>query len=96
MDNSDVAAVAALAVTASVGLVGQMLPPLPQVRRASDPDTAADVHTGLAAVAALTIGIGGVLAALLRSHLPLLLAGLIAAGLAIVYERALRMRGAAR
>ncbi len=93
---SDVAAVGALAVTAAVGLFRELLPPLPDVRRSSDPEMACDVRVGEVAGSALTIGIGAVMAVLLRTHTPLTLAVALALGLVIVYERALRMRGAGR
>jgi hypothetical protein len=95
-ENTDIAAVGALAVTAAVGLFRELMPDLPDVRRSSDPEMATDVRTGYVAGSALTLGIGAVLAYLLRTHIPFTLALLIAAGLTIVYEIVLRMRGASR
>jgi hypothetical protein len=95
-ENADVAAVGALAVTAAVGLFRELMPDLPDVRRSNDPQMATDVRTGYIAGSALTLGIGAVMGYLLSSHIPFTLALLIAAGLTVVYEFVLRMKGAGR
>ena len=95
-ENADIAAVGALAVTAAVGLFRELMPGLPDVRRSSDPEMAVDVRTGYVAGTALTVGVGAVLAYLLKTHIPLTLAMIIAAGLTVVYEIVLRMKGAGR
>ena len=91
--NAEIAAVGALALSAAVGLFRELLPPLPDVRRANDPEMALDVRTGYTAGSVLTLGMGAALAMLLKTHVPFTLALFLAVGLTIVYEATLRMRG---
>lgn len=87
----DLVAVGALAVTASIGLFKDLLPPLSAVRRSDDAETKADVRLGELAGSGLIIGIGAVMSLLLHAKEPFLLAVLIAAGLTATYEKAVSM-----
>jgi hypothetical protein len=95
-DEGDIAAVVALSVTASIGLFKELLPPLQDVRRADphDKEFAEDVHVAMVGGFALVVGIGAIMAQLTNSHIALSVSILLAAGIALLYERALRMRGA--
>jgi hypothetical protein len=84
--------VATLSITQAVTVFHQFLPPLTDIRRTSLGDTAGvmDVRIGELASASLVVGIGGVLSWLMKSHEPLLLSVLAAAGLIGIYEFTLR------
>ena len=83
---------ALLAVTQSVTVFVAFLPPLSDVRKASMSDTefVADVRLGEMASAALTVGIGATVGAMIGTGVPFAVSILSAIALVALYEYALR------
>jgi hypothetical protein len=91
--NPELVGITTLALTQSVTVFQQFLPPLTDVRKidaGSDRSGMLDVRIGEIASAALVIGIGGVLSMMVRTHEPLLVATVAAIGLVGIYEYVLR------
>lgn len=82
------------ALTAPISVFTTMLPPLREVRRADwDSEMAEDVHTGIVMATIAIVSAGGVVSIVQKSVGPVLLAGTMAAVMAIVYEATLQRKG---
>lgn len=83
--------VATIAITSAMGAFYQMLPPISEVRKRneSDPGFAADVRVGEVAAASIALGIGAVASGLSGSPVPVVVAGITALGLVVLYESVL-------
>lgn len=83
--------IAPLVLGQTVAAYQFVMPSLREVRQASKTDKTmrGDVHMGQIAAASLTLGTAAVLANLSGSNLPFIIAGAVAAILAVLYELAL-------
>lgn len=91
MDGAVLAA-ATVSLGQSITAYSFFLPPLREVRKAqvSDPAIRGDVHMGQMAAGVVTVAVGAMLAFLVKSQIPLIVAVLIAVVIAAFYEAALR------
>ena len=90
---AEYAGVTMLSVTSALTAFTTFLPPLSDVRRATDDgDFAADVRMGEVAAALLTMGVGSVASAVSGSGVPFAISVLTAATLVLLYEYTLRGR----
>jgi len=93
-DGMDLGSNTLTAALAAVAVYAQIMPSLPEVRRASaESAVGEDVRNGLMVGSALLLGIGALISAHERSRRPLLIMAGTAAMLALAYEGTLRRRG---
>lgn len=87
----ELVSLATLALTQSVAVFHQFLPPLTDVKRAdkNNPVDRTDVRVGEFASVALTVGLGAVMSTLSGNYEPLVISVVAAAGLVAIYEYAL-------
>lgn len=90
---TDVVGPASLALGQGVGAFSMFLPRLSDVRKtdpATDHSMVADVRVGEIAAVALTVGVGAVITALTKDNTPIIVSLVVAVGLVVIYETALR------
>jgi hypothetical protein len=90
--NSELTGITTLALTQAVTIFHQFLPPLTDVRKTSMDDVSGrlDVRIGEIASAALVVGVGAILAYMVKTKEPFVVSIITAIGLVGIYEYVLR------